>query len=187
MPGAGGEDAGAVLVWLLPLGITLMSGWQGKGNTGVKYRFQCLGSNFYKHPFLCVGPDLIPEVSQPRARFLAWKAQTVLVWHWPKSREGRSENQLPTPGPSLPSKKSHHEATLGGRECCLKFFTFMFFQKSSHSSYGGLLSIDKITFQNGWKIMCGYFEGGEQLCITFRKLWCLFLLIIFAINRFKLV
>lgn len=115
LPGAGGEDAGAVLVWLLPLGITLMSGWQGKGNTGVKYRFQCLGSNFYKHPFLCVGPDLIPEVSQPRARFLAWKAQTVLVWHWPKSREGRSENQLPTPGPSLPSKKSLHEATLGGR------------------------------------------------------------------------
>ena len=51
-----------------------MNGWQGKGNTGVKYRFQCPDSSFYKGPFLRLGPDLSLEVSKPHARFSAWKS-----------------------------------------------------------------------------------------------------------------
>lgn len=33
----------------------------------------------------------------------------------------------------------------------------------------GVLSVDQITCQNGWKTLHGYFEVGERLCITCRK------------------
>lgn len=140
---------------------------QRKGNSGLKHQFESLDPDFDGGSLVCWGPGLNLGVSRPHVRFSAWKSSDHVGVREMGRKTSISLRDLPFHAGNISTKPFPGVTSAASSSSSAS-------KQPSHGALQEITSIDKMTHQNGWKVTRGYFLGGEELCVTVRKLWCVF-------------